>query len=85
MIASLMMYLRPETAEAHARYWALICEELAARGIAAPETLNNKAEEFTVWKAPDLTLSQTSETLRSSGSSSETAPGAKIKHAVPER
>ncbi|UOA30733.1 hypothetical protein DSM110093_00486 [Sulfitobacter sp. DSM 110093] len=59
MIASLMMYLRPETAEAHARYWALICEELAARGIAAPETLNNKAEEFTVWKAPDLTLSQT--------------------------
>ena len=59
MIASLMMYLRPETAEAHARYWALICEELAARGIAAPETLNNKAEESTVWNAPDLTLSQT--------------------------
>ncbi|SDG68106.1 phosphate/phosphite/phosphonate ABC transporter substrate-binding protein [Sulfitobacter delicatus] len=59
MIASLMMYLRPELAEAHARYWTLIHAGLAARGIPAPERLRNEAEEFAVWNAPDLTLSQT--------------------------
>jgi len=59
MIASLMMYLRPELAEAHARYWALIREGLSVRGIPAPERLRNEAEEFAVWNAPDLTLSQT--------------------------
>jgi ABC-type phosphate/phosphonate transport system substrate-binding protein len=59
MIASLMMYLRPELAEAHARYWALIRAGLVARGISAPEHLSNATEEFAVWNAPDLTLSQT--------------------------
>lgn len=59
MIASLMMYLRPETAAATARYWAVIQEELHARGIAAPEMLSNIAYEFEVWNDPDLTLSQT--------------------------
>mgnify|MGYP000341917737 CR=1 FL=1 len=59
MIASLMMYLRPETAAATARYWALIRDGLRARGVAAPEGLDNAREEFAVWKAPDLTLSQT--------------------------
>lgn len=59
MIASLMMYLRPETAEATGRYWALIRDALRAQGIPAPERLSNDAEEFAVWTAPDLTLSQT--------------------------
>lgn len=59
MIASLMMYLRPETEAAHLRYWALIREELRAGGIAAPAELSNDDEEFSVWRAPDLVLSQT--------------------------
>lgn len=59
MIASLMMYARPELDAAHAHYWTLIRAALAARRIAAPETLENAAEEFSVWEAPDLVLSQT--------------------------
>ena len=59
MIASLMMYARPELEAAHRRYWALIRDALAARGIDAPETLSNDIEEFAVWEAPDLILSQT--------------------------
>lgn len=59
MIASLMMYARPELEGAHARFWALIREELAARGVDSPETLSQEAEEFFVWEHPDLVLSQT--------------------------
>tara|TARA_R110000787_G_scaffold31528_1_gene83540 strand:- start:3763 stop:4515 length:753 start_codon:yes stop_codon:yes gene_type:complete len=59
MIASLMMYMRPELDAAHARYWALIRAELAARGVAAPAALSNDVDEFEVWNAPDLVLSQT--------------------------
>jgi len=59
MIASLMMYNRPEIAPAVARYWTLLRRELAARGIDAPEYLSNDAPEFDVWTAPDLVLSQT--------------------------
>ena len=59
MIASLMMYARPELAEAHDRYWRLVRAELSARGIDSPETLAQDAEEFAVWNAPDLVLSQT--------------------------
>jgi len=59
MIASLMMYARPELDAAHARYWASIRTELAARGIDSPATLSNDAPAFDVWKAPDLVLSQT--------------------------
>ncbi len=59
MIASLMMYARPELEEAHQRYWALIRAALAARGVGAPESLANAAEEFSVWEAEDLVLSQT--------------------------
>lgn len=59
MIASLPMYARPELAAAHARYWALIRAELARRGVHAPGTLAQEAEEFAVWTAPDLVLSQT--------------------------
>ena len=59
MIASLMMYARPELAAAHLRYWALIRAELVARGIDSPATLSNDAEECSVWNDPDLVLSQT--------------------------
>ena len=59
MIASLMMYTRPELADAHARYWALIRDALAEVGIDSPATLSNDVEEFSVWKNPELVLSQT--------------------------
>ena len=59
MIANLMMYARPELAEIHDRYWQLIRQELAHRGIDSPEALAQDAEEFAVWTAPDLVLSQT--------------------------
>ncbi len=59
MIASLMMYLRPENADAHGRYWALIRAALARRGIDSPAAMSNEADEFDVWTAPDLVLSQT--------------------------
>lgn len=59
MIANLMMYARPELAEAHDRYWKLIRAALAGRGIDSPETLSQDTEEFGVWNAPDLVLSQT--------------------------
>lgn len=59
MIASLMMYARPELHDAHLRYWALIRAELAARGVPAPATLSNDADPFAVWTDPALVLSQT--------------------------
>ncbi len=59
MIANLMMYARPELDAAHDRYWALIRENLRAAGIDGPEQLSQNAEEFHVWRHPDLVLSQT--------------------------
>lgn len=59
MIASLMMYARPELETATARYWADIRAALATRRITAPEVLSNDADAFDVWTAPDLVLSQT--------------------------
>ena len=59
MIANLMMYHRPQLAEAHNRLWALIRDTLRASGIAAPDHLSQDAEEFFVWNHPDLVLSQT--------------------------
>ena len=59
MIASLMMYARPELAEAHGRYWQLIRAELAKRGIDNPKTLAQDTDEFEVWNHPELVLSQT--------------------------
>jgi len=59
MIASLMMYQRPQLIKAHFRYWALIRSELTKIGIASPNTLSQDAEEFFVWRHPDLVLSQT--------------------------
>ena len=59
MIANLMMYRRPELNEAHAQLWRFIHARLSDLGIASPETLSQDAEEFFVWKHPDLVLSQT--------------------------
>lgn len=59
MIASLMMYARPQLAEAHERYWILIKANLADVGIDSPVELSQNDNEFLVWKHPDLVLSQT--------------------------
>ncbi len=59
MIASLMMYQRPELEGAHLRLWAAIRANLADEGIDAPEALSQDAPEFDVWLSPDLVLSQT--------------------------
>lgn len=60
MIASLPMYDRPELRAETDRYWALIREELAARGIAAPEALRRgDAVLMPQWESADLILSQT--------------------------
>lgn len=59
MIASLMMYARPELSGPNDRYWARIRSELDQRGIKAPETLANDRDMMEVWAAPELVLSQT--------------------------
>ncbi|WP_372574141.1 phosphate/phosphite/phosphonate ABC transporter substrate-binding protein [Ruegeria jejuensis] len=59
MIASLMMYRRPELDGAIARYWGLIRANLALSGVTAPQELSQEAEEFAVWTDPELVLSQT--------------------------
>jgi ABC-type phosphate/phosphonate transport system substrate-binding protein len=59
MIANLMMYQRPQLVDAHNRYWQLIRKNLKDAGVDSPEHLSQDAEEFYVWKHPDLVLSQT--------------------------
>lgn len=59
MIASLPMYQRPQLAAAHDRYWALIRQQLAARGIDSPERLAQQVPPDTVWSDLGLVLSQT--------------------------
>lgn len=60
MIAALPMYDRAEIRAVTDRYWHLIRAALAARGIAAPETLRRgDAELMPQWIDPDLLLSQT--------------------------
>ncbi len=59
MIANLMMYQRPQLVCAHDHYWTLIRQNLRKAGIESPEKLSQDAEEFFVWKHPELVLSQT--------------------------
>ena len=60
MIASLGMYDFGPAQGANDRLWALIRAGLAARGIAAPETLTRGENAYwDAWTAPDLVLSQT--------------------------
>lgn len=59
-VASLPMYDRPELRGATDRYWALIRDGLAARGIAAPKALlRDEAPLIAHWESADLILSQT--------------------------
>ncbi len=59
MIASLMMYRRPELEAAHDRYWTLIRSNLATHGIDSPPALSQDEDEFVVWQHPELLVSQT--------------------------
>jgi ABC-type phosphate/phosphonate transport system substrate-binding protein len=60
MIASLGMYDFGAAIAANDRFWALIRDELARRGIAGPERLTRGESAFwPAWEAPDLVLSQT--------------------------
>lgn len=60
MIASLPMYDRPELRAETDRYWSLIRQELAARGIDAPDALRRgDAVLMPHWESADLVLSQT--------------------------
>lgn len=58
LIASLPMYDRPETAQAHDALWALIGEALRAQGIAAPDALDREIGVMEGWQSPDLLLGQ---------------------------
>ncbi len=55
MIASLPMYERPETRDAHDRLWAHVRKSLPN----APESLARPDDPWDVWRAPDLLLAQT--------------------------
>lgn len=59
MIASMMMYARPETEEPINRFWQCIRAELSELGVASPEHLSQTEEEYVVWQHPELVLSQT--------------------------
>ena len=59
MIASLMMYDRPQLKQAHERLWSLIHRQLADRGIAGPVKLSRHSDESSLWTNPNLLLSQT--------------------------
>jgi ABC-type phosphate/phosphonate transport system substrate-binding protein len=59
MIASLMMYKNDSVNPVIKRYWTLIRDQLAHRGIDAPPELSQSAGELEVWLHPQLVLSQT--------------------------
>ena len=60
MIASLGMYDRPELQPVNDRYWALIRNNLRARGVDAPDALTRGPRAYMpAWQSPDLLLSQT--------------------------
>jgi len=59
MIASLPMYARPELDYANAHLWDLIRKNLNEKGIPAPITLSQDAENISSWLDPGLVLSQT--------------------------
>lgn len=58
MIASLPMYLRPETRPAHAAFWALTRDALRDHGCAAPDALSHDAPIHATWGRADLVLGQ---------------------------
>ncbi len=56
MIASLPMYLFPETQAAYERFWEEVRNRLRAQGIAAPEKLDYELSPEEAWGSPDLVL-----------------------------
>lgn len=58
MIASLMMYARPELDVDNNAYWSVLQAALDARGIKAPKTMDNTSDAFDVWLSPELVFSQ---------------------------
>ncbi|WP_224814014.1 phosphate/phosphite/phosphonate ABC transporter substrate-binding protein [Hasllibacter sp. MH4015] len=58
MIASLPMYLRPETRGALDIFWNLTAQGLRARGISAPDRLSHDAPVVECWGRDDLVLGQ---------------------------
>ena len=58
-IASLPMYLRPETAKATGEFWQLVRDNLRSAGVEAPDQLSTVEDVMTHWQSPDLLLSQT--------------------------
>ena len=59
MIASLLMYDRPEIHCAVASYWQLIHEALADHGQSSPTTLTQGSDDIDFWLSPTLCMSQT--------------------------
>ncbi|MDG4649117.1 PhnD/SsuA/transferrin family substrate-binding protein [Roseibacterium sp. SDUM158017] len=58
MIATLPMYLRPETRDATDGFWALIRDSLRDRGVDAPDGLDHAMSPTQAWARSDLVLSQ---------------------------
>ncbi len=59
MIASLPMYDWLELQSSYDLFWDLLCENLKAKGIDAPQKLSRTAKEDDHWLSPDLLLGQT--------------------------
>ena len=59
MVASMMMYARPQLVGAHDQFWQLIRQNLRTVGIDSPTQLSQDLDEFLVWNHPGLVLSQT--------------------------
>jgi ABC-type phosphate/phosphonate transport system substrate-binding protein len=53
------MYERPETADAHDRYWSLVRDAIRDAGGQAPERLTRDSDPWAVWQDPGLILAQT--------------------------
>jgi ABC-type phosphate/phosphonate transport system substrate-binding protein len=58
LIASLPIYDRPESEDAHDALWSLIRTALVRQGIAAPALLNRAIGIMEGWQSPDLLLGQ---------------------------
>ncbi len=58
-VASLPMYDWPEVAAANDAFWVAIASRLRKSGIAAPPMLDRWRSSDTIWRHPDLLLSQT--------------------------
>ena len=59
MIASFPMYARPELEDTIAQFWELTRKNLNKKGIRAPISLSQHAEDIDSWLDPSLVLSQT--------------------------